>query len=145
VNARGDVVGVNTFIFTKSGGSEGIGFAIPIDAAKRVVDELIRYGKVRNVWIGVGTWDITPYLAERLGTTDRNGLYVASLEKGSPADKAGAKVGDIIRKVNGTPVSDVNEAYRALFGANVGDTITLSVERDGKLVTLRLLLEELPE
>ena len=145
VNARGDVVGVNTFIFTKSGGSEGIGFAIPIDAAKRVVDELIKYGKVRNVWIGVGTWDITPYLAERLGTTDRNGLYVASLEKGSPADKAGAKVGDIIRKVNGTPVSDVNEAYRALFGANVGDTITLSVERDGKLATLRLLLEELAE
>jgi len=145
VNASGDVVGVNTFIFTKSGGSEGIGFAIPIDAAKRVVDEIIRYGKVRNVWIGVGTWDITPYLAERLGTTDRNGLYIASVERGSPADKAGAKVGDIIRKVNGTSVSDVNEAYRALFGANVGDTITLTVERDGKLQTLRLTLEELQE
>ena len=145
VNASGEVVGVNTFIFTKSGGSEGIGFAIPIDAAKRVVDEIIRYGKVRNVWIGVGTWDITPYLAERLGTTDRNGLYIASVERGSPADKAGAKVGDIIRKVNGTSVSDVNEAYRALFGANVGDTITLTVERDGKLQTLRLTLEELQE
>src|SRR5882672_5151315 len=143
VNARGEVIGVNTFIFTKSGGSEGIGFAIPIDAAKRVVDELIRYGKVRNVWIGVGTWDITPYLAERLGTKDRNGLYVASVEKGSPADKAGAKVGDIIRKVNGIAIGDVNEAYRALFGANVGDTITLTVERDGKLATLRLTLEEL--
>jgi serine protease Do len=145
VNAQGQVIGVNTFIFTKSGGSEGIGFAIPIDAAKRVVDELIRYGKVRNVWIGVGTWDITPYLAERIGTTDRNGLYVASLEKGSPADKAGVKIGDIIRKVNGTPVGDVNEAYRALFGANVGDTITLTVERDGTSATRRLVLQELPE
>ncbi|TMQ60393.1 MAG: trypsin-like serine protease [Candidatus Eisenbacteria bacterium] len=145
VNARGEVIGVNTFIFTKSGGSEGIGFAIPIDAAKRVVDELIRYGRVRNVWIGVGTWDITPYLAERLGTSDRNGLYVASLEKGSPADKAGVKIGDIIRKVNGTPVGDVNEAYRALFGANVGDAITLTVERDGASLTLRLVLQELPE
>jgi serine protease Do len=145
VNARGDVIGVNTFIFTKSGGSEGIGFAIPIDAVKRVVDEIIRYGKVRNVWIGVGTWDITPYLAERLGTKDRNGIYIASVEKFSPADKAGAKVGDIIRKVNGTPVGDVNEAYRALFGANVGDTITLTVERDGAPVTLRLVLEELQE
>ena len=145
VNAQGEVIGVNTFIFTKSGGSEGIGFAIPIDAAKRVVDELIRYGKVRNVWIGVGTWDITPYLAERIGTNDRNGLYVASLEKGSPADKAGVKIGDIIRKVNGTPVGDVNEAYRALFGANVGDTITLTVERDGKSATRRLVLQELPE
>ncbi|MBI4364863.1 MAG: trypsin-like peptidase domain-containing protein [Candidatus Latescibacteria bacterium] len=144
-NARGEVIGVNTFIFTKSGGSEGIGFAIPIDAAKRVVDELIQYGKVRNVWIGVRTWELTPYLAERLGTSDRNGLYVASLEKGSPADKAGAKVGDIIRNVNGTAISDVNEAYRALFGARVGDTITLTVERDSKVMTLRLLLLELPE
>jgi serine protease Do len=144
-NARGEVIGVNTFIFTKSGGSEGIGFAIPIDAAKRVVDELIKYGKVRNVWIGVRTWELTPYLAERIGTDDRNGLYVSSLEKGSPADRAGVKVGDIIRKVNGTAISDVNEAYRALFGASVGDTITLTVERDAKLVTLRLLLLELPE
>jgi S1-C subfamily serine protease len=145
VNARGEVIGVNTFIFTKSGGSEGIGFAIPINAAKRVVDEIIKYGKVRNVWIGVRTWDITPYLAERLGTSDRNGLYVSALERGSPADKAGVKVGDIIRKVNTVSIRDVNEAYRALFGANVGDTITLSVERDGKLVPLRLLLEEAPE
>ena len=145
VNAHGEVIGVNTFIFTKSGGSEGIGFAIPIDAAKRVVDEIIKYGKVRNVWIGVRTWDITPYLAERLGTSDRNGLYISTLERGSPADKAGVKVGDVIRRVNGISIRDVNEAYRALFGANVGDTITLSVERDGKLVTLRLLLEEAPE
>src|SRR6185503_4743593 len=145
VNARGDVIGINTFIFTKSGGSEGIGFAIPIDAAKRVVDEIIRYGKVRNVWIGVRTWEITPYVAERLGTADRNGLYVSVIERGSPADKAGVKVGDIIRRVNGTPIRDVDEAYRALFGANVGDTITLTVERDGKSLTMKLLLEEAPE
>jgi serine protease Do len=145
VNALGEVIGVNTFIFTKSGGSEGIGFAIPIDAAKRVVDEIIKYGRVRNIWIGVGTWDITPYLAERIGTKDRKGLYISSVEKGSPADKTGARVGDIIRKVNGTAISDVNEAYRAIFGANVGDTITLTVERDGKPVNLRLTLEELKE
>ncbi len=145
VNARGEVIGVNTFIFTKSGGSEGIGFAIPIDATKRVVDEIIRYGKVRNVWIGVRTWEITPYVAERLGTTDRNGLYVAVIERGSPADKAGVKVGDIIRKVNGTPVRDSNEAYRVIFGASVGDTVSLTVERDGKLQTMKLLLEETPE
>ena len=144
VNALGEVIGVNTFIFTKSGGSEGIGFAIPIDAAERVVDELIRYGKVRNVWIGVRTWELTPYVAERLGTTDRNGLYVAVIERGSPADKAGVKVGDIIRSVNGIPVSDSNEAHRAIFGASVGDTITLTVERDAKRLTVRLLLEEAP-
>jgi len=145
VNARGEVIGVNTFIFTKSGGSEGIGFAIPIDATKRVVDEIIRFGKVRNVWIGVRTWEITPYVAERLGTTDRNGLYVAVIERGSPADKAGVKVGDIIRKVNGTPVRDSNEAYRVIFGSSVGDTVSLTVERDGKLLTVKLLLEETPE
>ncbi|HLQ67343.1 MAG TPA: trypsin-like peptidase domain-containing protein [Candidatus Limnocylindrales bacterium] len=145
VNAKGDVIGINTFIFTKSGGSEGIGFAIPIDAAKRVVEELIKYGKVRNVWIGVRTWELTPYVAERLGTKDRNGLYVSVIERGSPADKAGIKVGDIIRRVNGTPISDVDQAYRALFGANVGDTISLTVERDGKLITMSFALTELPE
>jgi serine protease Do len=145
VNARGEVIGVNTFIFTKSGGSEGIGFAIPIDATKRVVDEIIRYGKVRNVWIGVSTWELTPYIAERLATADRNGLYVAAVERRSPADKAGVKVGDIIRKVNGTLVRDGNEAYRVIFGASVGDTIALTVERDGKMHTVRLLLEESPE
>jgi serine protease Do len=145
VNARGEVIGVNTFIFTKSGGSEGIGFAIPIDAAKRVVDDVIKFGRIRSVWIGVRTWDLTPYLAERLGTPNRRGLYVASLERGSPADKAGVRVGDIIRKVNGTTVRDGDEAYRAIFGANVGDTITLSVERDGKDLVFRLLLEEAPE
>ncbi len=144
-NARGEVIGINTFIFTKSGGSEGIGFAIPIDATRRVVDEIIRYGKVRNVWIGVSTWELTPYVAERLATADRNGLYVAVIERGSPADKAGVKVGDIIRKVNGTPVRDGNEAYRVIFGASVGDTITLAVERDGKLLVMKLLLEEAPE
>jgi serine protease Do len=145
VNAKGEVIGINTFIFTKSGGSEGIGFAIPIDAAKRVVDELIKYGKVRNVWIGVRTWELTPYVAERLGTKDRNGLYVSVIERGSPADKAGIKVGDIIRRVNGTPISDVDQAYRALFGANVGDSISLSVERDNKILTMSLTLTELPE
>jgi len=145
VNAKGEVVGINTFIFTKSGGSEGIGFAIPVDAAKKVVDELIKYGKVRNVWIGVRTWELTPYVAERLGTKDRNGLYVSVIERGSPADKAGIKVGDIIRRVNNTPIRDVDEAYRALFGANVGDTISLSVERNGKLLTMSMALTELPE
>jgi serine protease Do len=145
VNARGDVIGVNTFIFTKSGGSEGIGFAIPIDVAKKIVEEVVRYGRIRNVWIGVRTWDLTPYLAERLGTSNRQGLYVASMERGSPADKAGVRVGDIIRRVNGTPVRDSDEAYRAIFGANVGDTITLTVERDGKELAIKLLLEEAPE
>ena len=145
LNARGEVIGVNTFIFSKGGGgSIGIGFAIPIDAAKRVVDEILKYGKVRNVWIGVRTWELTPYVAERLGTTDRNGLYVSVVEKGSPADKAGMKVGDIIRKVNGISIRDVNEAYRAIFGASVGDTITLTVDRDTKQITFRLLLEEEP-
>ncbi len=146
LNGNGDVIGVNTFIFSKGGGgSIGIGFAIPIDAAKRVVDEIIKYGKVRNVWIGVRTWELTPYVAERLSTADRNGLYVSVVERGSPADKAGMKVGDIIRNVNGTTIRDVQEAYRAIFGANVGDTITLTVDRDTKQITFRLLLEEAPE
>jgi serine protease Do len=146
LNAKGEVIGVNTFIFSKGGGgSIGIGFAIPIDVAKKVVDEIVRYGKVRNVWIGVRTWELTPLVAERVGTADRNGLFVSVVEQGSPADKAGMKVGDIIRKVNGIPIRDVNEAYRAIFGANVGDTITLTVDRESKQISFRLALEEAPE
>ncbi|HET7903622.1 MAG TPA: trypsin-like peptidase domain-containing protein [Candidatus Eisenbacteria bacterium] len=146
LNARGEVIGVNTFIFSKGGGgSIGIGFAIPIDVAKKVVEEIIKYGKVRNVWIGVRTWELTPYVSERLGTVDRNGLYVSVVERGSPADKAGMKVGDIIRKVNGIPIRDVREAYRAIFGANVGDVVTLTADRDTKQITFKLTLEEAPE
>jgi len=100
---------------------------------------------VRRGYLGVGLTELTPELRAHFGAPEDAGVMVSSVEDGSPADKAGVKVGDIIRRVNGTPIRDVDEAYRALFGANVGDTITLTVERDGKSLTMKLLLLESPE
>jgi serine protease Do len=133
VNVLGDVIGINTFIFSKTGGSVGIGFAIPIDTAKRAMDELIRYGQVRKVWVGVRVQEITPPLAQYLKLDDPSGVIVSYVDQGSPADRAGVKRGDVIKMVNGTAVEGVDQARRALFGAQVGDVLVLSLVRDGHL------------
>jgi len=144
VNGRGEVIGVNTFIFTSSGGSLGMGFAIPVNTAKKVVREIIKYGGVRGVWIGISVQDITPYLAQQLRVKDTRGVIVVKLEDGSPADKAGVKVGDIIRKVQGERVQNSDDAARSIFGAGIGDVLTLAMERDGKTWDAKLRLVEVP-
>ncbi len=144
VNADGEVVGINTFIFSQGGGSLGIGFAIPINTAMSVAEELILYGHVRGVWIGLAVQQISPVLANQLGIADRQGLVVWSLEAGSPAARAGIQLGDVIRAVNGTPVRDSNEARRTIFGARVGDTITFTVTRGKETLTIPVTLEPLP-
>ena len=145
VNGKGEVIGVNTFIFTQSGGSLGMGFAIPVNVAKRVVQEIIKFGAVRSVWVGISVQDITPYAASHLGITDTGGVIVARLEQGSPADKAGVKAGDIIRKVQGQPIKNSNDAQRRIFGAGVGDVVVLTMERDHKQWDVKLKLEEVPK
>ncbi|MDI6809359.1 MAG: trypsin-like peptidase domain-containing protein [Candidatus Eisenbacteria bacterium] len=144
-NGDGEVIGVNTFIFSGSGGSVGIGFAIPINVAKRVLDEFIKFGKVRPVWIGIHVWEISPYLASRFNITDREGLIVSSLERGSPADRAGLKIGDLIRKVDGEKTRTSEDAARSIFGKKIGDTLLFEIERDGKRKEIKLVLEEAPE
>jgi serine protease Do len=145
VNGKGEVIGVNTFIFTRGGGSLGMGFAIPVNSAKKVVREIVKYGSVRGVWIGISVQDITPYLAQHLGVTDTRGVIVVKLEDDSPADKAGVKVGDLIRKVQGARVEDSNDAQRSIFGAGIGDVLTLTLEREGKTWDARLKLVEVPK
>ena len=145
VNSLGEVIGINTFIFSKSGGSVGLGFAIPINTARKVFDEIVRYGHVRNVWIGVQVQDLTPYLAQSLSLQSRDGVLVSSVERGSPAAKAGIRRGDIIRKVNHEKVRNSDEAGRTIFGAGVGDKVTLTLEREGHEVDAQLVLGEAPE
>jgi serine protease Do len=144
VNAVGEVVGVNTFILTQGGGSMGLGFAIPISTAIEVAGELIRYGRVRGVWIGIAVQMMTRALADQLGTSDQRGLVVWSLERGSPAERAGIRLGDIIRAVDGEPVADAQAARRSIFGARVEDTIVFTMERGGRLFDIPVTLEELP-
>jgi len=145
VNADGEVIGINTFIFTQSGGSLGIGFAIPINRAKKVVQELIKYGRVRSVWIGLIVDEITPYIARYRNIENPRGLLVSAVERGSPADKAGIRPGDIIRKINGEVISNAREARRSLFGFQVGDTVVLTIERNGVTKDYELELVEAPE
>ncbi len=145
VNAQGEVIGVNTFIFTQGGGSLGIGFAIPIATAAAVADEIIRYGSVRGVWIGMTVVDLSPFVARRLGVADTRGALVYSIERGSPAHRAGIQAGDIIRKIGSRAVADKGDASREIFGARAGDTVLFTVERDGKLIEIRVKLESMPE
>jgi serine protease Do len=144
VNSDGDVIGINTFIFTQGGGSLGIGFAIPINLARRIIDEIVRYGRVRSAWPGMQIQEVTPALAQRLGFSEPGGLVVTRIENDGPADRAGVKVGDRLKTVNGRVIHVVDDAQRAIYGATVGDRIDLELERDGRTVSTHLTLIEAP-
>jgi len=144
VNADGEVIGINAFIFTSGGGSIGLGFAIPINLAKRVTAEIRKYGRVRVAWPGMSLQAVTPALAQRLGWSEPGGLVVSGIDKGGPADRAGIKALDRIRRVNNRVTNDVEDAQSSIYGSQVGDKLTLEVDRDGKTRTVTLVLEEAP-
>jgi serine protease Do len=144
VNGNGEVIGINTFIFTRGGGSLGMGFAIPVDTAKRLLAEVRKYGRIRLAWSGLQVQPVTPYLASRLGIEKPGGLVVSRVDPRSPATKSGVQVGDIIYRVNGEPVNTGEDAQRSIFGAGVGDTVKLSFERKGAPMSASLVLAEVP-
>jgi serine protease Do len=144
VNSRGEVIGVNSFIFSSSGGSVGMGFAIPINVAKLTINEIIEYGRVRDVWVGIKVQPLTRGVAERLGVGAVRGVVTTYVERGSPTARAGIRPGDVVVSVNGKEVSDIREVGRAIFGARVGDVITLTVLRGGKRMDFEVKLEEVP-
>ena len=145
VNADGEVIGINTFIFTSTGGSIGLGFAIPINLAKRVLGEVRRYGRVRVAWPGMTVQPVSEGLAQRLGWRTAGGLVVSGVDGGGPADRAGVKPLDRIRKVNGRVTNTVEDAQSSIYGAQVGDRLTLEIERDGRTRTVTVTLEEAPQ
>ena len=144
VNSRGEVIGINAFILSSSGGSQGVGFAIPINTARRVIDEMIQYGRVRDVWVGIAIQEITPGLAQRLRLPETHGVLASYVEPDSPADRAGVRAGDLVVSVNGDDVADIGEARRAIFGARVGDVITLTITRGVARMDFEITLEEVP-
>ena len=143
VNANGDVVGINTFIFTQAGQSLGLGFAIPIHIALAAAEELILYGAVRGIWVGFAVERLTRPFALQLGV-EPGSLVVWSLERGSPGERAGIQLGDVIRTINGKRVTDPQEAKRSIFGARVGDRIDFGIERDGAEISIPVTLEAFP-
>ncbi len=134
----GRVVGVNTAIFSPSGGSVGIGFDIPADVAAQVSKQLISTGKVSRGYIGAQVQDVTKDIAESLGMTGK-GALVAELTPGGPAERAGLKAGDLVTQVNGEKVESATDLTRAVGRVHAGDAIKLSVRRDGKMqeITVR--------
>ncbi len=142
VNTSGQLVGINTAIFSTSGGYMGIGFAIPTDMAKSVMDSIIKHGKVTRGWLGVSIQDLTPDLAKSLGIKETTGALVSGVMKDSPAGKAGLKRGDIITELDGKPVED-SRLLRNMVADNApGKTVTVTVLRKDKKELLKVTLGE---
>jgi serine protease Do len=143
-NTEGSVIGVNTAIFSPSGGSVGIAFAIPAETVKSVIAQLKDKGAVTRGWIGVQIQPVTPEIAESLGMKTTTGALVAEPQKDGPAMKAGIQAGDVITAVDDKPVADARELARRIGGIPPNTTVKLMVVRGGAEKTLNLTLGELP-
>ncbi len=143
-NMDGQVIGINTAIFSPSGGSIGIGFSIPSNMAKNIVSQLKAYGHPRRGWLGVKIQQVTPEIAESLGLKDANGAMVAGVTDGGPAEKAKIHGGDIILKFAGQDVKEMHNLPRIVADAEVGKEVPVVLWRDGKEVTVQTVLAERP-
>ena len=132
----GEVIGINTFIFSESGGNIGIGFSIPIDRVKKITEELIEYGKVRDIWFGFKVQDINPMLASHIGLESLDGVLVNYVQKNSPSQKAGLQKMDIITEINGNRINNTEDAEMAVSDISVGDKMKLKIVRDKKKMSL---------
>src|SRR5690606_25182563 len=129
---RGEVVGINSQIFSRTGGYQGLSFAIPIDVATRVRDQIAATGKVSHARLGVSIQEVNQTLADSFKLDKPEGALVANGEKGGPADKAGLQPGDVIRKVNGTPIVASGDLPALVGQAMPGEKVTLEIWRQGK-------------
>jgi serine protease Do len=135
-NTRGEVVGINSQIYSQSGGYQGLSFAIPIDAAVRIKDQIVATGKVQHAKLGVTVQDVNQGFADSFRLDTVEGALVSSVQRGSAGDKAGLKAGDVIRKVNGQPIVSSGDLPALVSLARPGDKVGIDVWRDGKLVHL---------
>jgi len=143
VDARGEVVGINTFLVSNSGTFSGMGFAIPTQIVRPTVEALIRDGKVSHGYMGLGITDVTPENAKFFDSKDNRGAIVTQVEAGSPASKAGLKVGDLITSINGKEISDAGDLQVKVGQTAPGTTIKLQVLRDGKGMDFPVTLEKM--
>jgi serine protease Do len=142
INGRGELVGINTAIFSQSGGYQGIGFAVPSNLVRRVVDDLQKYGRVRRGSIGyVEVIPLTGRLADELRAPKSDGVVVNQMARDSAAYKNGIEPGDIILSVNGTTITDPSQFTRMISDAPIGSTMRVEILRDGKRSTLRIPVE----
>src|SRR5438477_1172751 len=144
VDAEGRLVGLNTAILSRSGGSQGVGFAIPANLARSVMDQLIKSGKVERGFLGVGIQDLTPELARQFNVKDTQGALVSSVTPDSPADKAGLKSGDVIVEFNGRAVPDSRHLKLQVAETAPGSSTPVRVMRDGVNKMLSLTVKAMP-
>jgi Do/DeqQ family serine protease len=142
VNLRGELIGINTAILSRSGGNIGIGFAIPVNMAHSVMDQLIKYGSVKRGQLGVSMYTVTPDIAHSLGLANAMGALVSQVVEGSPAEKAGIHTGDVITSVNETPVKSNSELRNTIGLMRVGDKVEIGLLRDGKPLKLTAIIAD---
>ncbi len=144
VNIKGEVIGINTAIFTKTGGYQGIGFAIPINMAKVIMKSLIDIGRVARGWLGVVIQDLTPALIKQFDVTVSDGVLVADVQPNSPSSEAGMSTGDIIVKYSGKEIRDVNHLRNVVAQTEIDKEVDVVVLREGKEKTLQVKIQEQP-
>ncbi len=143
-NLSGEVVGINTAIFSPSGGNVGIAFAIPSTVAQGVVNDLIKNGAVSRGWLGVQIQPVTKDIADSLGLSEGRGALVVAPQEGSPGQKAGMKKGDVVTAVNGEPIKDARDLAKRIAGMQPNSKAEVTIWRDGKSQVLQLTLGSLP-
>ena len=132
VNLRGELVGINTAIYSQSGGNIGIGFAIPINMANQIMEQLVKFGEVNRGFLGAEMQNLTPDLAAAFGLTSAHGAVLVNILPGSTAEQSGLRAGDVVTAVNGKPVRDASDLRNQVGLMRVGDTLKLEILRDGK-------------
>ena len=145
IDIHGHVIGINNFIISRSGGSEGIGFAIPSNVARRVYQDIVYRGRVIHPWVGVVMRPLNASLMRQLGLRDTKGALVAATMAASPAEKAGLHGGDVILSFNGYPIIDAKDLKKRVSETEIGSPVTMAVLRNGQSLDLSITMEEEPE
>jgi len=144
VNLRGELVGINSAILSRSGGNIGIGFAIPVNMARSIMDQLLKYGSVKRGLLVVNIYSLTPDMAKSLNIANIQGVLVSQVTEGSAADKAGVKAGDVITSINGQSIKSNSELRNAIGLSRVGDKLDVALIRDRKPLHVTAVITELP-
>ncbi len=145
IDAYGNLIGINTAIFSKSGGSQGIGFAIPSTLTRQVMQDLISHGRVIRGWLGIEIQELTPRLAESFEVGDRTGLIIAGIFRNGPAHQAGLQPGDVLLQLAGEPVTGSRKAMNRIARFKPGDKVELGILRNGHEMSLSATISERPQ